>query len=247
MLSFSAQNSSGLRAKSFAALGILVTAGLAGCAQPAPPPAPPPPPPVGHIYQTIVAMPPPPKWVHIKPEDHEKLQIAFNTLGLKSALMVGALSCQQQGMYDAFMNQYQPHILADQHLIDAYFRRINGRGYQVQEDNFVTLLANNQSVGGLGQGSTYCLNNKAEFDKVMTFKTTDELDTFVTDQSPEPTVTPVVAADTSTTSTHVKKTVKHLSVTTQTSSAKTTTTTTTNATTTTTTVSKPAAAPASHP
>ncbi|HQT63233.1 MAG TPA: hypothetical protein PLT25_03600 [Acidocella sp.] len=235
-----------MRAKSIAALSILVAAGLAGCARQAPPPPAPAPAPVGHIYQTIVAMPPPPKWVHIKPDDHEKLQIAFNTLALKSALMVGALSCQQQDLYDAFMHEYQPHILADQHLIDAYFRRIDGRSYQAEEDNFVTLLANNQSVGGLGQGPTFCLNNKAEFDKVATLKTESDLDNFVTDQSPEPVVMPAAETAASPSTTSTRKTVKHLTVTTQTSSAKATTTKTTTATTTTTIVLKPAAA-ASHP
>jgi hypothetical protein len=165
---------------------------LGGCAKP-PVVAAAPPPPVGHTYPTLVEVPPAPKYVHIKPEDQEKLQQAFNVIGLKSALMVAALSCNQQSRYDAFMTQFQPHILEDQHMMDAYFRRIGGRYGQTKEDNFVTLLANNQSVGGIGQGKIFCLNNQAEFDQVMTFKTPDQLDAFVTDTSPDPVVTPVEA------------------------------------------------------
>ncbi|MDE8342786.1 MAG: hypothetical protein POG24_03095 [Acidocella sp.] len=185
-------------------------AGLAGCAHPAQQAlAPEPPAPIGHVYQSLVPVPPAPKWVHIKPDDQEKIQVAFNVIGLKSALMVGALSCGQQNQYDAFMRAFQPHILADQHVMDAYFRRIGG---QTKEDQFVTLLANNQSVGGLDQGKIFCLNNEAEFERVASFKTPDELDSFVTDQSP----TPVVAAVVDPTPAPVKKTkkpIKHTSTT----------------------------------
>lgn len=178
--------------KLLAASAFAVAAALAGCAKPtviaASSPAL-----VGHTYQTLVAMPPLPKYVHIKPADQEKLQQAFNVIGLKSALMVGALSCEQQDQYDKFMTTFQPHILEDQHMMDAYFRRIGGRYGQTKEDDFVTLLANNQSVGGIGQGKVFCLNNQAEFNQVMTLKTPDQLDAFVTDQSPDPVVTPIVA------------------------------------------------------
>jgi hypothetical protein len=173
----------------FSAAASVLALALAGCAKP-PVVAAAPPPPVGHIYPTLVEVPPPPHYVHIKPDDQEKLQQAFNVIGLKSALMVAALSCNQQDRYDAFMTQFQPHILDDQHMMDKYFRRIDGAAYRAQEDNFVTLLANNQSVGGLGQGKIFCLNNQAEFDQVMKFQTPDQLDAFVTDASPDPVAAP---------------------------------------------------------
>lgn len=180
----------GLKFLTFGA--IAAAAALAGCAKP-PVIAAAPPAPVGHTYQTLVAVPPAPKYVHMKPDDQEKLQQAFNVIGLKSALMVGALSCEQQDQYDKFMTTFQPHILEDQHMMDAYFRRIGGRYGQSKEDDFVTLLANNQSVGGIGQGKVFCLNNQAEFNQVMTLKTPDQLDAFVTDKSPDPDVTPIVS------------------------------------------------------
>jgi hypothetical protein len=169
----------------FAGPAILLLA-IAGCAQPAPVVAAPPPAPVGHIYQTLVAVPPAPRWVarHITPDQQEQLQQAFNVIGLKSALMVGALSCNQQDQYDAFMNDFQPHILAEQHMMDAYFRRIGGHYGQAKEDNFVTLLANNQSVNGIAQGAVFCLNNTAEFQTVLALKSPEDLDNFVTDQAP---------------------------------------------------------------
>ncbi len=175
---------------------VLLAAGLmtalAGCAQPAPVAyAPPPPPPVGHPYQVMVEVPPPVRHIRVTSEQHQELQQAFNVIALKSALMVAALTCNQQSQYDQFMNTFQPHVLAEQHVMDAYFRRSSGYYGQAKEDDFVTLLANNQSVGGIGQGAVFCLNNTAEFKAVLALKTPSDLDNFVTDLPPD---APVVVA-----------------------------------------------------
>ncbi len=171
--------------KRFAGVAIMVAA-LAGCSKPAPVVvAPPPPAPVGHVYPTIVAVPAPTsRRIHITPVQQVQIQQAFNVIALKSALMVGALSCGQQDKYDAFMTEFQPHILSEQHVMDSYFRRIAGYSYHAKEDDFVTLLANNQSVTGINEGSMFCLNNQAEFNAVMSLHSPDELDRFVTAQAP---------------------------------------------------------------
>ncbi len=176
-------------AKAKIAVGFAVLA-LAGCAKPpavvvqAPPP--PPPAPVGHLYPTMVAVPPPvsPR-IKFTSEQEEAAQQAFNVIALKSALMVAALSCNQQPQYDQFMTEFQPHILSEQHVMDKYFYKASGpySGKQM-EDTFVTLLANNQSVTGIGQGSIFCLNNQAEFNAVLAIKTPQALDAFVTDAPP---------------------------------------------------------------
>ena len=160
---------------------------LAGCSRPSPkvaavaPAAP-----VGHIYPVAVDMPPPvSSRIKFTPADKEKFQQAFNIVGLKSALMVAALSCDEQPQYDAFMNTFQPHVLKEQHLMDAYFYKASGPySGQKMEDTFITLLANNQSVAGIAQGQVFCVNNDAEFKAVLALKTPDALDSFVTDQAP---------------------------------------------------------------
>lgn len=171
---------------------ILLGAGLAACAQP--PPAvvyAPPPPPVGHPYQVMVQVPPPIRHIRITPEQRQDVQQAFNVIALKSALMVAALTCNQQDQYDQFMTTFQPHVLDEQHVMDAYFRRMGGYYGQAREDDFVTLLANNQSVNGISQGGMFCLNNSAEYKAVLALKTDSDLDNFVTDLSPD---APAVAA-----------------------------------------------------
>jgi hypothetical protein len=169
-----------------AVAAIILALGLAGCSKPAPVAVVLPPAPVGHAYQVLVAVPPAPPRIarKITPDEQAELQQSFNIIALKSALMVAALSCAQQDKYDAFMNDFQPHILAAQHVIDAYFKRIGGHYGQAREDDFVTLLANNQSVSGIGQGAIFCLNNTAEFQEVLALKTPAALDNFVTDQPP---------------------------------------------------------------
>ncbi len=165
---------------------LLALLAVASCSKPkpvvviAPPPAP-----VGHIYATLVPVPAPSHdWIKVTPAQELVLQQAFNIIGLKSALMVGALTCGQQNSYDSFMMKFQPHILAEQHVMDGYFHRIDGYAGQHKEDSFVTELANNQSVDGIAQGSLFCLNNGAEFSAVMALPTPQTLDAFVTDKPP---------------------------------------------------------------
>jgi hypothetical protein len=171
----------------------LVAMGLAGCSHPPPPVAmaPPPPPPVGHTYQVIVDVPEPTRHIRITAEQQQDYQQAFNVIALKSALMVAALTCGQQDQYDQFMTTFQPHVLAEQHVMDAYFQRSGGYYGRSKEDDFITLLANNQSVGGISQGAMFCLNNTAEYKAVLALKTFNDLDNFVTDLPPD---APVVMA-----------------------------------------------------
>lgn len=159
---------------------------LAGCASGPAPQAAAPPAPVGHVYPVAIAVPPPvSSRIKFSPAEAEQVQQAFNVVGLKSALMVAALSCNQQDKYDAFMTSFQPHILAAQHTMDAYFHKASGPySGQKMEDNFVTLLANNQSDAGITEGSDFCLNNAAEFNAVLALRTSSDLDHFVTDQAP---------------------------------------------------------------
>ncbi len=51
---------------------------------------------------------------------------AFNIIALKSALMVGALSCNQGEQYNAFMADFQSYLQAEQLAMDDYFIRAGG-------------------------------------------------------------------------------------------------------------------------
>ena len=156
---------------------------LAGCSKPAPVAVVAAP--VGHIYPTMVEMPPfTSHQVEMTAQQGETYQQAFNIIGLKLALMIGALTCGQKSQYDAFMTAFQPHILAEQHIMDNYFHRLGGAAGQSKEDAFETMLANNLSVNARSQGSLFCLNSGAEFKAVLTLPTPQALNRFVTDQEP---------------------------------------------------------------
>jgi len=116
-------------------------------------------------------------------------QQAFNIIGLKSSLMVGALSCSQRDQYDAFMTQFQPHILAEQHIMDSYFRRTGGHYGQAREDDYVTLLANSQSENGIAEGAVYCQQDATMFKQILALQTVQALDAFATSN---PTPQPIV-------------------------------------------------------
>lgn len=150
---------------------------------------------VGHIYAVAVDVPPPvsPR-IKFSSQEKANIQQAFNVVGLKSALMVAALSCSEQPQYDAFMSSFQPHIYAAQQALDAYFHKASGPySGQKMEDSFITNLANNQSVAGINQGSQFCLNSLAEFHAVLALKTNQQLDSFVTDAPPASEVVASVA------------------------------------------------------
>lgn len=152
---------------------------------------------IGHTYPVAVDMPPPvsPR-ILFSAQDTLQNQQAFNVVGLKSALMVAALSCNEQPQYDAFMSSFQPHVYAAQKEMDSYFHKASGPySGQQMEDTFITNLANNQSVAGIAQGAQFCLNSQAEFKAVLALTTNQQLDHFVTDLPPT-TATATVASAT---------------------------------------------------
>lgn len=175
-----------LRGKALLSLGLTALV-VVGCAKPAQKAATVAPvAPVGHVYPVAVDVPPPlSAKIKFTSAQHEQIQQAFNVIGLKSALMVAALTCGEQDQYDAFMHSFQPHVLAAQHQMDAYFHKASGRmSGQKMEDDYVTQLANNQTIAGMSQGSTFCLNNQVEFQAVLALKSPSDLDHFVTDLPP---------------------------------------------------------------
>ncbi|HQT68456.1 MAG: hypothetical protein B7Z78_09640 [Rhodospirillales bacterium 20-60-12] len=116
-------------------------------------------------------------------------QKAIEVIGLKSSLMVGALACGQRPQYDQFMTRFQPHILAEQHVMDSYFRKLHGRLGQTNEDAYVTNLANSQSEVGITQGVVFCQNTAAVFNRVAALTTQDQLDQFAeAEPAPQPVV-----------------------------------------------------------
>jgi hypothetical protein len=116
------------------------------------------------------------------PPDRE----AFTVIALKSALMVGALSCGHSEQYDDFMTKFQSFIENEQHVLDAYFVRAGGLANETDEDSFITSLANSQSVASIAEGPDFCAGNADLFDLLLSLKDRAALESFISDNTPAP-------------------------------------------------------------
>ncbi len=92
---------------------------------------------------------------------------AFDVEGLKSELMVMALSCGAQPQYNAFVARYQTDIAREEGALASYFKHAYGKGAQKAHDDYITQLANVQSDRGLKLGTQFCIRNVDMFDEVQ--------------------------------------------------------------------------------
>ncbi|CAK7193379.1 hypothetical protein COMNV_01594 [Commensalibacter sp. Nvir] len=100
---------------------------------------------------------------------------SFNVEGLKSELMVTALSCQAQDKYNGFIGQFRSVINEEQDKLKILFRKNYGRRAQKEQDDYITQLANVQSSEGLKAGTIFCRQRVNMFDEIKPLKTAEEL------------------------------------------------------------------------
>lgn len=108
---------------------------------------------------------------------------AFDVAGLKSQLMVTALTCQTQDKYNAFVTRFRSELQGQESTLNAYFRRSFGGRAQQEHDNYITALANAQSHEGIQSGTLFCPRNVGLFDDVLALKSGD-LAPFAASKSP---------------------------------------------------------------
>jgi hypothetical protein len=92
---------------------------------------------------------------------------AFDVAGLKSQLMVTALSCDERDKYNDFVIRFRSDLMRHEHALQAYFERAFGHRGQEEHDNYITLLANAQSQAGLRDGTLFCQRNAGLMDEVL--------------------------------------------------------------------------------
>ena len=100
---------------------------------------------------------------------------AFDVVGLKSQLMVTAISCKLEERYNAFVMRYRPDLVKQERTLDSYFGRSFGRRATQEHDDYITSLANSQSQTGIRSGMAFCQQNTGLFDEVMALKNGTEL------------------------------------------------------------------------
>ena len=119
---------------------------------------------------------------------------AFDVAGLKSQLMVTAITCEATERYNAFINRFRSNLLAQEKVVNAYFARNFGRRATVEHDDYVTSLANSQSENGLKLGTAFCTRNVGMFDEVMALRDGTALPDYATSKSPNQPITLVACA-----------------------------------------------------
>lgn len=102
---------------------------------------------------------------------------AFDVAGLKSQLMVTAISCQAEEKYNAFVMRFRPDLVGTEKTLTSYFNRTFGRRGQQEHDDYITSLANAQSQSGIRSGTLFCQQNVSLFDEVMALRSGADLST----------------------------------------------------------------------
>ena len=110
---------------------------------------------------------------------HPADRTAFDMQGLKSELMVTALSCGVQPRYNAFINRFHADLGVQEKALNTYFARSYGKSGQKAHDDYVTQLANVQSSDGLKAGTAFCARNVGMFDEVQALHGASEMSSYV--------------------------------------------------------------------
>jgi hypothetical protein len=107
---------------------------------------------------------------------------ALNMAGLKSQLMVTALSCDTRDRYNDFVMTFRPTLMREDTALNSYFLHHYGRSWRSEHDDYITQLANVQSENGIKQGTLFCQQNVGLFSQVLSLKTPKELTDFADGQ-----------------------------------------------------------------
>ena len=124
---------------------------------------------------------------------------ALDVVGLKTQLMVAAVTCQESERYNAFIRKYQGDLQREDKSMSAYFSRAYGRTGTKQRDDYVTNLANVASRVGLSQGSAFCTRNVPVFEEVMALRSNAELADFAAAKGLTPPMKETLCGETSAT------------------------------------------------
>lgn len=102
----------------------------------------------------------------------------FDIAGLKSELMVTALSCNADSQYNAFVSRFQAILRADDEQLGRYFLHTYGRAGQAAHDAYITNVANKMSEVGVNEGTDFCRRHLALFASVLALTDPAELPLF---------------------------------------------------------------------
>lgn len=144
-------------------LAMLIAAALAGCAKEAPPP----PPPAPQVVEETI----PDARFCAKPAE----KTAFDVTAMKTRLMIAALSCGGTPQYNSFITKNRQGLVAQEKALALYFSRNYGRRGQVEQDDYITALANIQAQRRTRDTDAFCKDTTGIFDDVAKIKAPADL------------------------------------------------------------------------
>lgn len=92
---------------------------------------------------------------------------ALDTRVLQSELVVAALTCRDNARYNAFVEKFQPALVAEGVNFRNYFNRIYGPYGETMMDEMVTRLANLAEMRSWALGPSYCPAEESVFDGLL--------------------------------------------------------------------------------
>jgi hypothetical protein len=112
---------------------------------------------------------------------------AFDIAGLKSKLMVTAITCSQQDLYNQFVQRFRADLMTHERNLNSYFARVYGGRAQREHDDYITSLANTQSESGIQQGTLFCQQNVGIFSEVLALTKGSDLPAYAASKAlPQP-------------------------------------------------------------
>jgi hypothetical protein len=111
---------------------------------------------------------------------------AFDIAGLKSKLMVTAITCSQQDQYNQFVQRFRTDLVTYERNLHGYFARVFGGRAQREHDDYITSLANTQSES-IRQGTLFCQQNTGIFTEVLALAKGSDLPAYAASKAfPQP-------------------------------------------------------------
>ena len=107
---------------------------------------------------------------------------AFNARALQSELMIVALRCGRQVEYNIFVQRHQRELTDAYQQITSHFARIDGSDGQQERDQFITDLANIQSLDGMRQRE-FCSDGRTLVTESLHLRDAAEMSRFVAEKN----------------------------------------------------------------
>lgn len=94
-------------------------------------------------------------------------QTALSARALQTELMVAALSCRNQALYNAFIRKFRGELAEQGRSLQSFFQRQHGAQGRKNLNAFITQLANGASRRSYNERVAFCVRAAALFDQLL--------------------------------------------------------------------------------